>query len=480
MPLDITLPQSGQVNWDSPLNTALTIIDTDATNALSQIASHTANNPADPHGDRAFAQTLVTPITSGTNLPNGYVKLDGTGHIPASLISGTSAGGLYTKVFDAVGLFGMFTGSTDTSSQLQAALNAANSAGGGIVYVGPGLYSLGNYVVIGNNTWLLLAEGAILQRIQGATNPPYLISNVQFGTTNTPSTNFKISGGKLDAVGTQNLASACTPIFIIQSTKTEVRDMWINGVFNNPAIEVNGSSIFRVDFCHFTGTGSNSSQPTVPAIRLNTSEAATTPSGLAGSVYNGSVCQIVKITDCEIGGLQGTTFGSYGEFCGTDLVGTQRNNDITITACSTRYPSTAPHGPIDITHWVNWSIDNCNFNDTSNTVVGSEWSTMTLKNGNTVGQDAFGVNYPPAFRMMQDGTLALRGVVNNGSNANAIFATLGSAYGCTQPNQATASVVQASGNHQGVVAIDSAGNLTLQGNFLPGGENIYLDCSLRI
>lgn len=476
---DITLPQSGQTNWDIPLNSALNTVDNDALNALTGINNHSANVPADPHGDRAYAQGLVTPITSGTNLPNGYVKLDGSGHIPAALISGTSAGGLYTKVYDAVGLFGMFTGSSDTSSQLQAALNAAAGSGGGLVYVAPGTYSLADYVVIGSNTWLLLAEGAVLQRIQGATNPPYMISNVRFGTTNTPATNFKISGGKLDAVGSQNLASACTPIFVIQSTKTEIRDMWINNVFNNPAMEINGSNIFRVDFCHFTGTGSNSTQPTVPAIRLNTSEGATTPGGLLGSLYNGSVCQIVKITDCEIGGLTGTTFGSYGEFCGSDLIGTQHNNDITITACSTRYASNN-HTPIDTSHWINWSIDNCNFTETSSSNVGSEWTTMTLKNGNSVGSDAFSNNYPPAFRLMQDGTLALRGVVNNGSNPNAVFATLGAAYGNTQPNQPAASVVQVSGNHQGVVTIDSAGNLTLQGNFAGPNENIYIDCELRI
>lgn len=479
--MDVTLPQDGQLNWGDILNAALSTMDNDALNALSSIANHTANNPADPHGDRAFAQSLVSPITSGTNAANGYVKLDGSGHIPASLISGTSAGGLYTKVFDAVGLYGMTAGTSDTSTQLQNALNAANTAGGGIVYVGPGTYSLANYVVIGSNTWLLLAEGCVLQRILGATNPPYIISNVLFGSSNTPSTNFKISGGKLDAVGTQNLSSACTPIFIIQSTKTEIRDTWVNGVFNNPAIEINGCNIVRVDFVHLTGTGSNISQPNVPAIRLNTSEGGTTPAGLLGSIYNGSVCQIIKITDCEIGGLQGTTFGSFGLLCGTDLVGAQRSNDITITACSTRYASNN-HIPIDNSHWINWSIDNCNFSDTASPNVGSEWVTMTLKNGFSVATDTNGTNYPPAFRMMQDGTLAIRGSLGtpgSGSIEGVTFATLGSAFGTMQPNPPTCSVVQATGNHQGSVTVDGAGNLQLSGNFA-SNNTVYIDGLLRV
>lgn len=394
---DITLPTDGQLNWGDPLNSAISTVDNDALNALSNIANHTANSPADPHGDRAFAQSLVSPITSGTNQANGYVKLDGTGHIPANLISGTTAGGLYTNVYDAVGQFGMFTGSSDTSVKLQNALNAAANAGGGIVYVGPGTYSLGDYVVIGNNTWLLLAEGCVLQRIQGATNPPYMISNVRFNTNNTPASSFKITGGKLDAVGSQNLASACTPIFFIQSQKVEIRDVFINNVFNNPCIEVNGSSVVRIDFCHFNGTGSGSTQATVPCIRLNTSEFSTTPGGLLSSLYNSSVSFLVKITDCEISGT-GSNFGAFGSFCGTDLVGSVRNNDITITSVSTRYPANN-NTPVDSSHWQNFSIINCNFNDTNNNVTGSDWSNMpAMTNSWSIGDFA-------KYRMTADGNL---------------------------------------------------------------------------
>jgi hypothetical protein len=478
---DITLPQSGQTNWDVPLDAALTTVDTDATNALSNISNHSANVPADPHGDRAFAQSLVTPITAGTNAPNGYVKLDGTGHIPASLISGTSAGGMYTKVFDAVGLYGMTPGTSDTSTQFQSALTAAANAGGGLVYVGPGLFSLANYVIIGSNTWLLLSEGTILQRIQGITNPPYLISNVQFGTNNTPSTNFKISGGKLDAVGTQNLGSACTPVFAIQATKVEIRDLWINNVYNNPAIELNGCTVARVDWIHFTGAGSNSSAPTVPAIRINSSETATTPAGLLGSLYNNTVCQTIKITDCDTGPISGTTFGTYGSFCASDKSPVHKSLDITVTAISTRYNS-LNNTPVDTSQWQNWSIDNCNFNETSNFVTGSEWATMTLKNNFSVGGDVNSANYPPAYRMMPDGTLAIRGALNtpnSGGVTGVTFATLGAAFGNTQPNPPTALVIQASGNHQGAVTIDSSGNLQLTGNFATN-NNVYIDCTLRV
>jgi hypothetical protein len=481
VPLDITEPTSGQTNWDTPLNAALTQIDTDATNALTNISNHAANSPADPHGDRAYASSLVTPITSGTNLPNGYVKLDGTGHIPASLISGTSAGGMYTNVYDAVGLYGMTPGSTDSSTQLQNALNAAKNAGGGLVWVGAGTFSLANYVVIGNNTWLLLSEGTILQRIQGVTNPPYLISNVQFGTTNTPSTSFKISGGKFDAVGTQNLTSACTPIFMIQASKVEVRDVWINNVYNNPAIELNGVTVARLDWLHFTGAGSNAAQPTVPAIRINTSTTSTTPTGLASSIYNNAVCQTVKITDSETGPFTGTTFGTYGSFCASDLTSSFKSKDITVTACSTAYNSNNST-PVNTSQWQNFNIDNCNFNETANSITGSQWQNMTLKNGYTVGNSAGNSGYTPAFRMMQDGTLAIRGALNtpNSFTSNTIFATLPIAYGNNQPFSPSSPASQQNGSNPAYVYIDSNANLFLVGNQLGNNYNVVIDGVLRI
>lgn len=477
---DISLPVDGQLNWGDPLNAAVTQVDTDALNAQSTINNHAANMPSDPHGDRAFAQTLFAPITSGTNQPNGYVKLDGTGHIPANLISGTSAGGMYTGIFDAVGLFGMSTAAADCSANLQNALNAANSAGGGIVYVGPGTYNLANYVVIGNNTWLLLSEGTILQRVQGATNPPYIISNVQFGTSNTPSTSFKISGGKLDAVGVQGLSSACTPVFAIQATKIEIRDIWINNVFNNPGIELNGCSVARVDFVHFAGTGSNSTQPTLPAIRINSSESGTTAAGLANSLYNGSICQTIKITDCDIAPISGTTFGSYGYFCGTDTTPTHHSKDIIITACSTRYASNNVT-PINSALWIGFSVDNCSFFETAGTNLGTNWFTMILKNGFSSANNINGNNYPPSFKMNADGSLAIRGTLGLPPTYvdGTVFATIGAAFGSDQPQPPACVVMQAAGNHAGIVTIDNNGNLQLNGNF-GNNLNIFIDGTLRI
>lgn len=477
---DITLPTDGQLNWGDPLNAAISTVDNDALNALSNIANHTANNPADPHGDRAYAQSLVSPITSGTNQPNGYVKLDGTGHIPGNLITGTQAGGLYTKVYDAVSLYGMHADGSDTSSNLQNALNAATNAGGGIVYVGPGTYSLGDYVVIGSNTWLLLADGCTLQRIQGATNPPYIISNIRFNTNNNPSSNFKITGGKIDAVGSQNLSSACTPIFFIQAQRVTIRDTFINNVFNNPCIEVNGSNIVRINDCHFNGTGSNTIQPTVPCIRINSSDSSTTPAGLLNSLYNGSVSFIVKITDCELSGT-GSPFGAFGQFCGTDLSSSHRNNDITITSVSTRYPANN-FNPIGTGNWQNYSIVNCNFNETASSVTGSEWQTMTLKNGFTVGSDQNNNNYPPQYKMTQNGDIALRGTIftPGGTVVGVTFATLGAAFGNNSPNLVSATVSQPNGNHLGSVTLDSNGNLQLQGTFI-AAIGVALDgASLRI
>src|SRR5580698_3257940 len=96
----MALPSDGQLDWGDPLNQFL--------NDLSaNVTAHEANSPSDPHGDRAFAQGLIAPLTSGVNLPNGLVRLNSSGQVPPGLIQGQQgAGGSFTNVYDVFATFG--------------------------------------------------------------------------------------------------------------------------------------------------------------------------------------------------------------------------------------------------------------------------------------------------------------------------------------------------------------------------------------
>jgi hypothetical protein len=349
--MPVTLPVDGQSDWGDELNTAITTVDTEAVTAQNAINSHAANSPADPHGDRAFSQALVTPLTAGVNKANGFVQLNSSGTIPAGLISGSGgAGGSFTNVFDAVATFGAVPNTgADQSTAIQSALTACATAGGGEVWIGEGVFSLANYLVVGSNTWLHLSQGTTLKRIVGSSTPAYLVTNCLFGTNNTPGTNnIMISGGTLDAVGS-GLSSSCTPIFIIQSTKVTIRDMTINTPFNNPAIELNGITTGYVDNVYMTGTGSGFSAATAPALRINSSSASTTPSGLASGLYNNQVCSNISFVNSGTGPTVSAA-GTYGSLAATDLAHSgSSHGPIMVLGCYTNYEMFSSDLPTS--HW---------------------------------------------------------------------------------------------------------------------------------
>src|SRR5580692_1674027 len=82
----LVLPTDGQFDWGDELNAAVIQADTDGLTAQTLINNHAANSPADPHGDRAYTQSLINPIITGTNLPNGFVILPASGIILQTLL----------------------------------------------------------------------------------------------------------------------------------------------------------------------------------------------------------------------------------------------------------------------------------------------------------------------------------------------------------------------------------------------------------
>ncbi len=353
------LPIDGQTGWGDILNSYLNALAAEANLTQSNLNSHAANSPADPHGDRSFAQNLVNPIISGVNQANGFVQLNSSGTIPSNLISGSGSttGGMYNGVFDAVATYGAIPNNgSDQSAAIQNALNAAGSAGGGLVWVGPGVFSMANYVWLPSNTWLMMSEGTVLSRIPGSPNTKYLITNVLFGSANTPSTNLRITGGKLDAVGSSSMTSQCTPVFMIQSSKTKIEQVYINNVFTNPSVEINGCTNCLIDACMFDGPGTNNifSPPTVPAVRINVSASGNTPSGLSGPVYNNSTCLDVRITN-STNVATSAADGNYGALIGSDLTSSHHSTHIFAIGCATEYSSSLGNAFFSNSQWTSSS-----------------------------------------------------------------------------------------------------------------------------
>lgn len=118
-------------------------------------------------------------------------------------------------------------------------------------------------------------------------------------------------------------------------------------------------------------------------------------------------------------------------------------------------------------------------------ITTDSWHPFSLASGWSVGTDSNGTNYPPAYRLLPDGAVAIRGCLTTPSsgtvlsvpvNSVALAAPYVPASGAPIP---TATVVQASGAHLGTVEIHPNGNVELQGSFL-NGNNVRLDCTIRV
>lgn len=353
--MSVTLPVDGQTDWGDELNSAILQVDADANSATTAINNHAGNTPPDPHGDRAFAQGLFNPIASGVNKANGFVQLNSSGTIPAGLISGSGgAGGSFTNIYDAISTYGATPNTgADQSGAIQSALNACATAGGGEVWVGAGVFSLANYLVVGANTWLHLSEGAVMQRIVGSSTPQYLVTNCQFGTNNAVGgTNIMLSGGKWDSVGA-GVSSTCTPIFMIQVSKLNMRDMIVTTPFNNTGVEINGCTSTKLESLIFTGNGSSFTNASVPSIRINSSSTSTTPSGLASGIYNNTVCNAVNVVNT--GSFTGSSFGANGSLIASDKFHSgSTHNYISYVGCYTTYEQWAG-ASVETSHWNTFS-----------------------------------------------------------------------------------------------------------------------------
>jgi hypothetical protein len=345
----MSLPTTGQQNWGVPLNQYITTaVLAVANQALTSVNTHTS--ASDPHGDRAYAAGLVGPITSGINLANGYVKLDGFGKISPTLMP---AGSSLTNYFDAKANFGATgNGSTDDSSFLQAALDACTAAGGGEVWVADGVYACGTQLVIGAGTWLHLSPGATIKRIipSGGSAPAVMLSNVSFtaGPPATPAAgNLLISGGKWDAVGS-GLVSSCTPILLVQASFATIIQAFFNGVAANPLVELNGCKYVTLRDDVFTGTTLTGTS-VVPAVRLNSTSSSTTPTGMASGVYNNSVCSQIMVEACAL--VATGAHPPVGKLVGSDLFQASfTHSNVAVTGCFTPGGTFSSEPQVDFVH----------------------------------------------------------------------------------------------------------------------------------
>jgi hypothetical protein len=301
------LPTDGELGWGDVLNAQVAADEAAAAAVSALLSSHVANSPADPHGDRAFAQSLIQPVTSGTNTASGYVVCDGTGHIPAALMP--SGGGLtnwYDVKNNTYGATG--SGTVDDSTAINAALAAAVAAGGGVVWIPDGTYGIGSPLVTGSGVTILLSQGAIIQRISPVLAPGVMLQN--YSASNAASEGYHaVIGGKWDAIGTTNQTSTCQIFSFVNAGAVYIQ----NTVLKNVA---NGSSAFgqffgssNVTIENVTCLGAAPSRTRAfnqqPVFRVEQSNSSNIPGLVAGDYITGpgstgAMCNNINILNVDL------------------------------------------------------------------------------------------------------------------------------------------------------------------------------------
>ena len=387
------LPTTGDSNWGVPLNSYIsTVVLAAAQSAQVSIANHQAGT--DPHGDRAYAQALVAPLTSGVNGPNGFLQLNGIGKIPNGVLP---AGGGRTAAFDAVKDYSAPTNGTDATSQIQSALNDCGTLGGGEVWVGDGNFGVSLPLFIPSNVWLHLSPGATMTRIVNGGSglaPTYMLTNFNGNTSPSGSNNILVEGGKWVFDGP---SATGIPMAFVGGDSILVRNTSIRTLAQCPAVMFAGctnSAALVNQFSTATPASARSAYLSAPpAVRIETA-ASSVISGLNVAIYSGAACNNIKVTGNSITGATASDgtglYTAFGGIAGTvAAVASSFHQNIEVLANAA---IALPASGVYATNWQTTIITNNQLNLNNGSAAVTSWnpsapgtSSQVIANNSSAG-----------------------------------------------------------------------------------------------
>jgi hypothetical protein len=396
----MALPIPGELDWGTQLNSEITADETTIAANGASLSNHESNIPADPHGDRAFATNLVTPITTGTNEPNGYVVLNAQGKLPLALVP---VGAGLTNFVDAIPDLQLNTDGSDVSVNLNTGIADLSTAGGGIMWVGSGTFGLASPILMQPNVWLWCSPGAVFNRITITTPPTCMITN--FNSLTPPSSgNMWVTGGTWDVATVSR--TGCIMLFAGASF-LNFRDMQVTGYPDGQSpigrfygcTDINFDNIVIDAEAPANSGRGNQVAPVFEIEELNITNIPGVPTGS----YTGAECSNIHLTGCNL--TAGTLSDSYGEycawssFCGTTgtITGSACHSNIKVDNCVC--PALAAAG-IEVFNWIN-VVCVSNFFSYPFAPYSATWQEIEAQ----VASFIFDINSPPCYTALVTGNV---------------------------------------------------------------------------
>lgn len=209
------------------------------------------------------------------------------------------------------------SGAVDDAPAIQAAINAANTAGGGTVVIPAGLYKIMSELEItGNYINIRCDYRATIQR--GSNSMQYMIKN--FNSSYAPTgyggrSHLRIEGGVWDANGV-NFTTSCTAIVFAHAAYVRVFDAMVLNVPDWHAFEFNACYDVAIENCIAAGlnivTGGRDMSE---AIQLDLATGSGALPGIGAGAYDNTPCANVLVKGCQAVGFG--SLGSYGKIVGS-------------------------------------------------------------------------------------------------------------------------------------------------------------------
>ncbi len=223
------------------------------------VASSAGFAPGDPiyiGTGATFESRIVNTVPNGTtitvtvNLSNTYASGTPVTKSPIEIVDargsyttlGGRVGAIEGRVYDAKRYGAKGDGATDDRAAIQAAIDAANAAGGGIVFLPPGNYLIASSAILVKSNVLLAGSGWGCKITQASNNPC-----VQFNTAAT-----KVGVRDLQVVGTNNGAHTAN-YGVYGDTITDVAVENVYASLCERGIVFTGSTAIRIDGCRVVG-----------------------------------------------------------------------------------------------------------------------------------------------------------------------------------------------------------------------------------